>query len=244
MIYHPTVRRGRKLARATLSPSGLASGAFLAGLGLLIGVPTVFVAAAALAAWFTSVALHMRDPKLVADLLAPDFDRDLGALDARHLPLMLNALEARDRLEQAMGSFPGGSEYGGMHARVTETLRRMYDSVVWVQRASRFLGSVSEKDLEARIRGAGTTRVKEELSEQLEEVGRVRQRRDDTLARIAATATGIDTLAVKVQSIGLDAASPDQGVDEVRALRQELDAYDAGLAELEQHLREILPESS
>jgi limonene-1,2-epoxide hydrolase len=142
-----------------------------------------------------------------------------------------------------MASFPGGSEYGGMHARVTETLRRMYDSVVWVQRASRFLGAVSEKDLEARIRAVGTTRVKEELQAQLEEVGRVRQRRDDTMARITATATGIDTLAVKVQSIALDAASPDQGVDEVRALREELDAYDAGLAELEQHLREILPES-
>jgi hypothetical protein len=243
MIYHPTVRRGRKLARATLSPTGLVVGGFLAGLGLFLGIPLGFVAGAAVAAWGTSVVLHLRDPRLVADLLAPDFDRDLGALDTRHRPLMVAALEARDRLEQAMGSFPGGSEYGGMHARVTETLRRMYDSVVWVQRASRFLAAVDEKALSTRLRSIPAGRVREELEEQLEEVARVRARRDETMARIAATTAGIDTLAVKVNTIALDASSPEQPLDELHALREELDAYDAGLSELEQHLREALPDA-
>jgi hypothetical protein len=63
------------------------------------------------------------------------------------------------------------------------------------------------------------------------------------MARIAATTAGIDTLAVKVNTIALDASSPEQPLDELRALREELDAYDAGLSELEQHLREALPDA-
>jgi hypothetical protein len=239
--YRPSVRRGKRLIRATLSPAGLVTGGVLAGVGLVTGIPAGFVIGAALASWLTSVVLHLRDPKLAAEMLAPDFDRDLTRLDQQHRPMMVSALQARDRLEEAMGSFPSGSEFGGMHARVTETLRRLYDSVIWIQRASRFLASVDERSLQTRFQALATGPVKDELGAQLAEVGRVRQRREETLARVAATVTGIDTLAVKAHSISLDASTPDQPIDEVRALREELDAYDAGLEELERHLREALP---
>ena len=68
---------GRILAKATVSPAGLVTGAALAALGLLTGVVTLpWAIGAGVAAWITSVILHLRDPKLVGSLLAPQFDRD------------------------------------------------------------------------------------------------------------------------------------------------------------------------
>ena len=68
--------------------------------------------------------------------------------------------------------------------------------------------------------------------------------RDEVVSRIIATTTGIDTLAVKAHSIALTSTGPDQTIDEVRRLREELNAYTAGLEEVQQHLRLALPEVS
>jgi hypothetical protein len=185
--------------------------------------------------------LHLRDPKLAAAMVAPEFDRELGALDHEHLSLMVGALEARDRLEQAMESWEG-SENEGLMARVTETLRRMYDSVMWVQRADRFLGTVDERRLAARLETLPAGPVREEMEAQIGEVSGIRRRRDEVVSRIIATTTGIDTLAVKAHSIALRSTGPDETIDEVRRLREELNAYTAGLEEVEEHLRQALPE--
>ena len=156
--YRPSVRKGSRLVKASLSPGGLLATAGLVGAGLLLGLPAAFVAAAGVAGFLTSAILHLRDPKLAAAMLAPEFDRDLSALDQDHLPLMLGALEARDRLDGAISVWEG-AEMEGVKTRVTQTCRRMYDSVLWLQRADQFLGSVDEDALvaaleEGRIAGA------------------------------------------------------------------------------------------
>ncbi|MGH8927456.1 MAG: hypothetical protein ACRDWH_03830, partial [Acidimicrobiia bacterium] len=171
----------------------------------------------------------------------PEFDRELSALDADHLPLMIRALEARDRLEHAMESWQGG-ENEGLLARVTETLRRLYDSVLWVQKADRFLVTVDERMLIGRLQNLPPGPVREEMEAQVDEVTGIRNRRDEVASRILATTTGIDTLAVKAHSIALTSSGPDQTIDEVRRLREELNAYTAGLEEIQQHLREVVPE--
>jgi len=48
---------------------------------------------------------------------------------------------------------------------------------------------------------------------------------------------------VKAHSIALTSTGPDQTIDEIRRLREELNAYTAGLEEVQQHLR-LLPEVS
>jgi hypothetical protein len=246
--WNPRVRKGALLARATLSPWGLAAGGALAGIGLALDVGLPFVIAAAVAAWATSVVLHLRDPGLVSSLLAPEFDRDLSVLDEEHLGYMTSALAARDRFEAATADLPGKEQFGGMRTRVTEALRRMYDSVVWTQRADRFLGSVDTQGLERRLRAAGSTSaVAEELREQLAEIEHIRGRREETVSQISATIAGIETLAVKMGGLALDAAAPGRfGISaaEVRRLRQELDTYVDALAEVERSLPATLPEQA
>jgi hypothetical protein len=187
--------------------------------------------------------MHLRDPKLAASMVAPEFDRDLSRLSADHLPLMVAGLEARDRLENAMESWAGG-ENEGMMARVTETLRKLYDSVLWVQRADEFLTTVDERRLLARLRELPTGPLREEMEAQVREVSNIRQRREEAVSRIVATNTGIDTLAVKAHSIALTSTGPDRTTDEVAALRAELNAYARGLEEVEEHLQEALPQIS
>ncbi len=242
--WDPRVRRGALLARATLSPAGLLTGGGLAVLGLAAGIGLPWVIAAGAGAWLTSVVLHLRDPKLISSLLAPQFDRDLSVLDNEHLRYMTAALSARDRFEEAVDTLPDAAEFGGMQARVTEALRRLYDSVVWSQRAGSFLDSVDDQGLRDRLRGLpGESPVAAELEEQLEEVADVDRRRHETLARIATTITGLETLAVKMGSLALGSAGvAPSGSDEVRQLRHELDAYVDGLAEIEQSLRALPPQ--
>nr|MCU0281426.1 hypothetical protein [Acidimicrobiia bacterium] len=67
--WNPRVRKGALLARATLSPWGLAAGGGLAGIGLATGIGLPFVIAAGAVAWLTSVVLHLRDPVLVRSLM-------------------------------------------------------------------------------------------------------------------------------------------------------------------------------
>jgi hypothetical protein len=239
--YNRVTRKSRRLLRAMFTPAGVLATAGLVGGGLLLGIPVAFIAGAGAVGFMTSALLHLRDPKLAAAMVAPEFDRELNALDADHLPLMVQALEARDRLEQAMESWEGG-ENEGLMARVTETLRRMFDSVIWVQRADRFLTTVDERRLVGRLNNLPAGPVREEMEAQVEEVTGIRRRRDEVLSRILATTTGIDTLAVKAHSIALRSAGPDETIDEVRRLRDELSAYTAGLEEVEEHLRQILPE--
>ncbi|HEY7703699.1 MAG TPA: hypothetical protein VID03_02595 [Acidimicrobiia bacterium] len=238
--YRPTVRKGSRLMKASLSPGGIAATAGLVGAGLLLGLPAVFVAGAGVVGFLTSAVLHLRDPKLAASLMAPEFDRDLSALDQEHLPLMLGALQARDRLDLAISDWQG-AEMEGVKTRVTQTCRRMYDSVLWLQRADQFLGSVDEDALVRRLYAASPGPVKDELEAQRDELQKIRKRRDEAADRIGTITTGIDTLAVKANAIALDTSDPDEPVEEVRSLRKELDAFTAGLDEVDQHLAELVP---
>lgn len=234
--WDPRVRRGALIARATLSPWGLVAGGALAAAGVALGIGIPFVVAAGVGAWVTSVVLHLRDPDLVSSLLEPQFDRDLSVLDTEHLGYMTAALAARDRFEAAVSDLPGREQFGGMRVRVTEALRRMYDSVVWTQRADRFLAAVDAGSLERRLQAARGSAVADELREQLDEIEHIRGRREETVSQLAATVAGIETLAVKMGGLALDTAAPGRfGVSgaEVRRLRQELDAYVDALAEVE-----------
>jgi hypothetical protein len=224
-------------------PAGVAATVGLVGAGFILSIPAAFIAGAAAVGFVTSAILHLRDPKLAASMVAPEFDRDLSVLDSTHLALMVQALEARDRLEEAMEAWDGG-ENEGLMARVTETLRRMYDSVLWVQKADRFLNTVDEGRLSSRLQSLPSGPVREEIEAQIAEVTGIRRRRDEVESRILATTTGIDTLAVKAHSIALTSTGPDQTIDEIRRLREELNAYTAGLEEVQQHLRLVLPEVS
>ena len=245
--WNPRVRKGALLARATLSPWGLVAGGGLAGIGLATGIGLPFVIAAGAVAWFTSVVLHLRDPVLVRSLMAPEFDRDLGVLDEEHRAYMTSGLAARDRFEAAVADLPGKDQFGGMRARVTEALRRMYDSVVWTQRADRFLATVNPEALERRLHAARGSAVASELQEQLTEIEHIRARREDTISQITATTAGIETLAVKMGGLALDSSAPGRfGVStaEVRRLRQELDTYVDALAEVERTLPPTIPEEA
>lgn len=241
--YNPVTRKGRRLLRAMFTPAGVVATAGLIGGGVALGLSFPFIAGAAAVGFVTSALLHLRDPKLAAAMVAPEFDRDLSRLDVEHLPLMVAGLEARDRLETAMESWAGG-ENEGMMARVTETLRKLYDSVLWVQKADRFLGTVDERRLYARMRDLPQGALRQEMEAQIGEVSGIRQRREEVVSRIVATTTGIDTLAVKAHSIALTHSGPEQTTDEVAALRAELNAYARGLEEIEQHLSEALPQLS
>jgi hypothetical protein len=241
--YNPVTRKGRKLARAMFTPAGVMATIGLVVAGIALPIPAAFVAGAGVVGFVTSAVLHLRDPKLAASMVAPEFDRQLGALDPQHLPLMINALEARDRLEQAMETWQGG-ENEGLMARVTETLRKMYDSVVWLQRADGFLATVDERRLMDRLAQLPGGQVRDEMEAQVQEVAGIRKRRDEVVSRVLATTTGIDTLAVKAHSIALTSSGPDQTVDEVRQLREELNDYSRGLEEIEVHLKQALPQIS
>ena len=241
------VRRGKILAKATTSPAGLAAGGVLAAVGLATGVPAAWVAGAAAVAWLTSVVLHLRDPKLVSSLLAPDFDRDLGALDAEHRRYMLSGLEARERFESAVESLDDAEDFAGMKVRVSDALERLYDSLVWAQRAAGFLRSVNPESIRQRARAAGPgTRLAEELEAQLNEVGDIERRRAEILNRSAATVTGIETLGVKVGTLALESTAPGElgHVDDVSRLRSELDGYLAGLEEIQDALRTLPPQTT
>ena len=245
MSWDPRVRRGKLLARATLSPAGLATGGLLAGLGLAAGIGLPFVVGAGIAAWATSAILHLRDPKLLGSLFEPQFDRDLTSLDRDHVRYMTAALEARDRFEEAARGIPDGDDFAGMRTRVTEAINRLYDSVMWAQRANVFLDSVDEGAVQRRILALPpNSAVGVELGEQLEETRAIRRRRDETISRITATITGIETMAVKMASFALGSAAlgtdPSVG-DEIRHLRENLDTYIDGLAEIEDSFPERLP---
>ncbi|MGI8514680.1 MAG: hypothetical protein ACR2NT_05995 [Acidimicrobiia bacterium] len=239
--YSPATRKGQKLLRAMATPTGVLAAAGLVGGGLALGISAPFVAGAAAVGFVVSAVLHLRDPKLQAAMVAPEFDRDLSRLDSAHRPLMIQGLEARDRLESAIHEWQGG-ENEGLIARVTETLRKIYDSVLWLQRVDRFLASVDQRQLLERLRNLPAGPVREEIEAQAQEVGNIQGRREEVLSRIVATTTGIDTLAVKAHSLALTTSDPDQTIDEVRQLRAELNAYAEGLAEIEEHLQRALPE--
>jgi len=239
--YSPATRKGQKLLRAMATPTGVLAAAGLVGGGLALGISAPFVAGAAAVGFVVSAVLHLRDPKLQAAMVAPEFDRDLSRLDSAHRPLMIQGLEARDRLESAIHEWQGG-ENEGLIARVTETLRKIYDSVLWLQRVDRFLASVDQRQLLDRLRNLPVGPVREEIEAQAQEVGNIQGRREEVLSRIVATTTGIDTLAVKAHSLALTTSDPDQTIDEVRQLRAELNAYAEGLEEIEEHLQRALPE--
>jgi hypothetical protein len=239
--YNPVARKGSKLLKAMITPTGVLAAAGLVGGGLALGVSVPFIAGAAAVGFVVSAVLHLRDPKLAAAMVAPEFDRDLSRLDPAHRPLMINGLEARDRLQTAINEWQGG-ENEGLMARVTETLRKIYDSVLWVQRADRFLGSVDQRRLVERLRSLPEGPVREEMQAQAQEVANIQNRREEVVSRIIATTTGIDTLAVKAHSLALSTSDPDQTIDEVRQLRAELNAYAEGLEEIEEHLQQVVPE--
>jgi hypothetical protein len=241
------VRRGKLLAKATTSPAGLVTGGALAAIGLATGVAWPWVAGSAVAAWLTSVVLHLRDPKLVSALLAPDFDRNLGALDQEHRRYMLAGLEARGRFEATVDSMSDSENFAGMKVRVNDALERLYDSLMWAQRAADFLRVVDPSSIRSRARAAGPgTRMAQELEAQLEEVEDVEQRRNEILSRSSTTVTGIETLAVKVGSLALESSVPGEldHADDVSQLKSELDGYLAGLEEIQDALQTLPPQSA
>jgi hypothetical protein len=242
--YNPKVRRGRVLAKATLSPTGIVVGGTLAAIGVAtVGWP--WAIGAALVGWGTSVVLHMRDPQLVSSLLAPDFDKDLGALDAEHRRYMLAGLEARDRFEAAAETV-ASDDFAGMKVRINDALERVYDSLLWAQRAGTFLRTVNPVSIRQRVQGAGPgTRLAQELEAQLAEVDDIERKRSEALSRTAATITGIETLAVKVGTLGLETTAPGDldHTDDIGQLRAELDGYLEGLDEIQQALRTLPPQT-
>jgi hypothetical protein len=246
--YDSRVRRGKLLAKATTSPAGIVAGGLLAAIGLASPLSWPWVAGAALAAWLTSVALHLRDPKLVSSLLAPDFDRDLGTLDTEHRRYMVSGLQARDRFEQTVATLPDAEDLAGMKVRVNDALERLYDSLLWAQRAAVFLRTINPSSIRERARAAGPgTRLSQELEAQLEEVDDVERRRNEILSRSAATVTGIETLSVKVGSLALETSAPGSAldhVDDVRQLRSELDGYLEGLEEIQDALKTLPPQTT
>jgi hypothetical protein len=246
--YDPRVRRGKLLAKATISPAGLVAGGILAAIGLATPLTWPWIAGAAVGGWLTSVALHLRDPKLVSALLAPDFNRDLGALDAEHRRYMVAGLQARDRFEQTVASLSDADDFAGMKVRVNDALERLYDSLVWAQRAAGFLRTVNPASIRQRAQGAGPgTRLSQELEAQLEEVDDVERRRNEILSRSAATITGIETLSVKVGTLALETSAPGMEldhVDDVRQLRSELDGYLQGLEEIQDALKTLPPQTT
>ncbi len=215
-------------------------------LGLVTGVVTLpWAIGAGIAAWITSVILHLRDPKLVGSLLAPQFDRDLTVLDEEHLRYMASALAARDRLGDATRDLPGDTGIAGMKVRVDDVCRQLYDSVLWSQKADEFLDTVGAQGLDQRLAAIDSqSPVAAELREQLEVVETVRRRRNETLAQVASTITGIDTLAVKTAGLALGApgsGAEQRASEQVKVLREDLDSYLDGLVEIERSLRESLP---
>jgi hypothetical protein len=121
--WDPRVRRGALLTKATLSPAGVVTGGAIAVAGIAAGIALPWVIGAGLAAWLTSVVLHLRDPKLVSSLLAPQFDRDLSVLDPEHLRYMTSALRARDRFEAAVRRSSSSSSKRSNPSRVGATRR-------------------------------------------------------------------------------------------------------------------------
>ena len=200
-----------------------------------------WVVSASLAAWATSAALRFRDPMLLSSLLAPEFERDLTVLDGEHLRHMVQALRARDRFEAAVAGLADAADFSGMQTRVTGALGRLYDSIIWAQRASSFLRAIDERSLRATMQGLPpTSPVVVEIREQLEEVETIQARRAEVLAKVRTTVTGIDTLAIKAASWALGTSVPGGRHDaEVRELRQQLDAYVDGLEEIERSLPRV-----
>jgi hypothetical protein len=143
-----------------------------------------------------------------------------------------------------VAGLPDAEDFAGMKVRINDALGRLYDSLVWSQRAAAFLRAVSPDTLRQRIRGAGPgTRVGQELEAQLSEVEDVERKRAETLTRSMATVTGIETLAVKVGSLALESSAPGElgHADDIAQLRQELDGYLEGLEEIQATLRTLPP---
>ncbi len=245
MQYDPGVRRARILLKATLSPAGLGAGALVAVGGLAAGIGVPWIVGAGLAAWATSVVLHLRDRTLISDLLAPQFDRDIGRLDADHKRVIVSGLQAAERFDRAVATLPDAADFKGMRVRVTDALERLYDSLVWSQRAAAFLRAVDPDGIRARLGGLGEgSAVASELRAQLEEISEIEDRRRETMARSYATVTGIETLAVKVGSLSLESSAPGDHANDVRDLRRELDGYLEGLEEIQQALQALPPQPS
>lgn len=248
--HDPRVRRGRIVAKATLSPAGVVTGGALAGIGIAAGIGLPWVIAAAVGAWLTSVVLHLRDPRLIGALVAPDFGKDISKLEGEYRRSMVAGLDARARFEAAAAQLDededeslGSDDFGGMRVRIINALDRLYDSLLWAQRAGAFLASVNPNGLQQRLLDLPkNSPIARELEAQLDEAKEVDRKRREILARSSTTITGIETLAIKVGSLALDVSAPGRGdhLDDIGAMRQELDGYLQGLEEIQSAL-DVLP---
>lgn len=246
--FDPRVRRASTFARATLSPTGIVVGAGIAGVGLALGIGLPWVIGAGLVAWGTSAWTKFKDPAFVGALVGPEFSRNLSALEPEYRKVMVSGLEAKEHFEEAVAGLPEqeADDFGGMRYRIISSLEKMYDSLLWAQRAGSFLRRARPERLRDRMDGlASDSIIVRDLRAQLEEITEISQRRDETLARSTATITGIETLAVKVGSMALDLASPGESqetTDDIRAMQAELDSYLTGLDEIQAALQTLPPQ--
>lgn len=246
--YDPRVRRASTFARATLSPTGLVVGAGIAWIGLALGIGLPWVIGAGLVAWATSAWTKFKDPTFVGALVGPEFSRNISALEPDYRKIMLSGLEAKEHFEVAVAGLPEreADDFGGMRYRIISSLEKMYDSLLWAQRAGGFLRRARPERLRDRMEGlAPDSIIVRDLRDQLSEIEEIAQRRDETLAKSTATITGIETLAVKVGSMALDLASPGQSdatTDDIRAMQAELDSYLVGLDEIQAALQTLPPQ--
>lgn len=247
MRYDPRLRRMSTLLRATLSPGGIVVGGVVAAAGLAVGVGLPWVVAAGLVAWGTNAWSKLKDPRVLGALVAPEFSRSLSALEPEYRRVMVSGLEAKKNFEDAVAQLAEGDrdDFGGMRVRIIGSLEKLHDSLVWAQRAGSFLSRSRPDRLRQRMDGlAPDSIIARDLREQLDEIDEIARRRDEILAKSAATVTGIDTLAVKVGSLALDMAAPGEHgtTDDIRAMRTELDSYLAGLDEIQEALRTLPPQ--
>ena len=223
-------------------------GAGIAAVGIALGIGLPWVIGAGVVAWGTSAWTKFKDPTFVGALVGPEFSRNLSALEPEYRKVMVSGLEAKEHFEEAVSHLPDqeADDFGGMRYRIISSLEKMYDSLMWAQRAGAFLRRARPDRLQARMEGlAEDSIVARDLRDQLDEITEIDRRRTETLARSTATITGIETLAVKVGSLALDISSPGEThgtQDDIRAMQAELDSYLTGLDEIQAALQTLPPQ--
>ena len=89
-------------------PAGVVATVGLVGAGVVLGIPAAFIAGAGAVGFVTSALLHLRDPKLAAKMVAPEFDRDLSVTRSR---------TSQDHGDRSRSERPAGAGHGELARR-------------------------------------------------------------------------------------------------------------------------------